>query len=112
MSVQERLWTGRYSRFGTGINRDQDFKEIIGKKARRRLAAQRGGNKDAVFWLGMFGLIGWSVAIPTLVGTAVGVWLDGLFPGRVSWTLTLMLVGVVCGCLIAWRWIRQEGDYG
>lgn len=28
----------------------------------------------------MFGIIGWAVAIPTLIGVAVGIWLDRHYP--------------------------------
>ena len=29
--------------------------------------------------------------------------------GQVSWTLTLLVVGVTLGCLNAWYWMNQEG---
>jgi ATP synthase protein I len=60
------------------------------------------------FGLGMFGLVGWSVAIPTLIGTFVGLWLDKTWPGRPSWTLTLLLTGVMVGCWNAWYWVKRE----
>ncbi len=56
----------------------------------------------------MFGLVGWSVAVPTLIGIALGTWIDRTWPGEVSWTLTLLFVGVVIGCANAWRWIQRE----
>jgi ATP synthase protein I len=56
----------------------------------------------------MFGLVGWSVAIPTLLGIALGVWLDREFPAEHSWTLTFLFIGVLLGCLNAWYWVRQE----
>jgi ATP synthase protein I len=80
---------------------------VESKAARRRRARQRGEPK-AWFGLGMFGLIGWSVAIPTLAGTALGWWLDARSAGEVSWTLTFMLLGVAVGCLNAWYWVQQE----
>jgi ATP synthase protein I len=48
------------------------------------------------------------VAIPTLIGTFVGLWLDKTWPGRPSWTLTLLLTGVAIGCWNAWYWIKRE----
>jgi len=56
----------------------------------------------------MFGLVGWSVAVPAVIGTLLGLWLDREFEGRVSWTLTLLLTGVGFGCANAWRWVKQE----
>lgn len=80
----------------------------IGRKAARHRKAER--ERDRGFWfsLGLFGLVGWSVAIPTLAGIGVGLWLDKNWPSRVSWTLTLLFVGITVGCLNAWYWIKQE----
>jgi ATP synthase protein I len=43
-----------------------------------------------------------------LLGIGIGIWIDTQWPSRVSWTLTLLLVGVVLGCLNAWHWIDRE----
>ena len=56
----------------------------------------------------MFGLIGWSVVIPTLLGVALGLWIDRTWPSRFSWTLMLLLLGIILGSLNAWRWLSQE----
>ncbi len=56
------------------------------------------------------GLIGWSVVIPTLLGAALGIWLDRHFPGSHSWTLALLVAGLVIGCFNAWRWVAKEGE--
>ena len=82
--------------------------EEVGRKQARKLEARRQGERSAWFGLGMFGLVGWSVAIPTVLGIALGVWLDHRFPGRISWTLTFLFLGVVVGCLNAWHWINKE----
>ena len=84
--------------------------ETVGRKAHRKLRARREAERDAWFWLGMFGLVGWSVAIPTIGGIALGLWLDERYPGDTSWTLTLLIIGVALGCLNAWYWIKQESE--
>jgi len=56
----------------------------------------------------MMGLVGWSVAIPVLAGTALGIWLDSHHPGNHSWTLTLLIVGLAIGCFNAWHWLDKE----
>jgi ATP synthase protein I len=61
--------------------------------------------------MGMFGLVGWSVAIPTLAGIALGVWVDTRWPGPYSWTLMLLVIGVGLGCLNAWYWIKRESRH-
>lgn len=80
----------------------------IGKKARRKLKAQRQDTPGIWFGLGMMGLIGWSITIPTLLGASLGVWLDRRYPGPHSWTLALLLGGLVIGCWNAWHWIARE----
>jgi len=52
--------------------------------------------------------VGWSVAIPSLAGVALGIWLDRRFGGNVSWTLTCLILGVALGCWQAWYWIQKE----
>jgi ATP synthase protein I len=86
----------------------EQLSEAVERKARRKLRARREEERTAWFWLGMFGLVGWSIAIPTLIGIATGIWLDHHWPGTVSWTLTLLIIGVGIGCLNAWYWIKQE----
>ncbi|HSJ29113.1 MAG TPA: AtpZ/AtpI family protein [Acidimicrobiia bacterium] len=83
------------------------FPDSVGRKAKRRIAA-REKREDVWFWMGMFGLVGWSVAIPTLLGVALGWWLDETWPQDFSWTLTLLVGGLGVGCLNAWFWVRQE----
>lgn len=87
---------------------ETDLTESVDKQVQRKLKARQDGKHSVWFGLGMFGLVGWSVAIPTLAGIALGVWMDKRWPGQISWTLTLMFVGVVLGCLNAWRWIGEE----
>ena len=83
------------------------FAAQIGEKAARKLKARR-NTQGVWFGLGMMGLVGWSVSIPTLLGTALGVWLDGRHPGGHSWTLALLVGGLSAGGLNAWYWIAQE----
>lgn len=89
-------------------NPDQNLKKKVALKAQRMQRARREKERPVWFWLGMFGLIGWSIAIPTLIGIALGVWIDQHWPTPISWTLTLLTTGVIIGCLNAWYWIKQE----
>jgi ATP synthase protein I len=84
------------------------FAQHIGTEARRKLRAQRRKDKSIWFGLGMLGLIGWSVSVPSLLGIALGLWIDSRYPSRYSWTLMLLLVGLLLGCLNAWRWMEKE----
>ena len=78
---------------------------------REKLRIRAGKHKDETVWfgLGMFGLIGWSVAIPTLIGVVIGIWIDSTYPSRFSWTLMMLIMGVAVGCMNAWYWVRKTG---
>ncbi len=86
----------------------ESFSQEVGKKEGRRLKAKRKGDPPIWRGLGMMGLIGWSVAGPTLLGVALGMWLDRYYPGERSWTLALLAAGLAIGCWNAWRWVAQE----
>ncbi len=77
-------------------------------QAERKLRARRDAGRGVWFGLGMMGLIGWSVAIPTLLGVALGMWLDRRGAGAHSWTLALLVAGLCIGCLNAWHWVAKE----
>jgi len=87
---------------------ENSLHDEVARRAARHQRARREGERSVWFSLGMMGLVGWSVAIPTLIGIALGWWIDSTWPSRLSWTLTLLFVGVVVGCLNAWHWVRQE----
>ena len=89
-------------------NPDDGFSAQVGKKALRKLKARRNPAPGVWFGLGMIGLIGWAVVVPTLLGVALGLWLDGRYPGTHSWTLALLAAGLVIGCWNAWHWVVQE----
>ena len=87
--------------------REPPLAEQVGAKADRKLKA-RNSTQGVWFGLGMMGLIGWSVAVPTLLGAALGIWLDKHHPGKHPWTLALLVAGLVIGCLNAWHWVAKE----
>jgi len=84
------------------------FSLQVAAKAARKLRAQREGRQGVWFGLGMSGLIGWSVAVPTIAGALLGLWWDRHHPGAHSWTLALLVAGLVIGCANAWHWIAQQ----
>jgi len=90
------------------VDVNQEMARQVGAKARRKLKARRNGPPGVWSGLGMMGLIGWSVALPTLLGAALGLWLDQHYPGGRSWTLALLVAGLSIGCLNAWHWVSKE----
>jgi ATP synthase protein I len=87
---------------------ESDFSQQVRAQATRKIRAQRAGNSGVWFGLGMSGLIGWSVTVPTVVGALLGVWIDRTHPGAHSWTLALLVAGLVIGCANAWHWVSQQ----
>jgi len=83
------------------------FAGLVGAKAALKLKARK-STQRVWFGLGMMGLIGWSVVVPTLLGAALGIWLDAHYPGSHSWTLALLVAGLCIGCLNAWHWVAKE----
>jgi ATP synthase protein I len=93
---------------GKGGKNHAAFSRQVGIKAARKLKAQRSVTRTIWHGLGMMGLVGWSVVVPTLLGAALGIWLDKHHSGRHSWTLMLLLIGLILGCLNAWHWVSKE----
>jgi ATP synthase protein I len=87
------------------------FARQVGEKAKRKLRARASGSRGVWFGLGMMGLVGWSVSIPMLAGTALGLWIDGRHPGGHSWTLMLLVSGLCIGCLNAGYWIAEQNRH-
>jgi ATP synthase protein I len=88
----------------------RELEREVALKQQRKEKARREGEYSAWFGLGMFGLVGWSIAIPSILGIAVGLWIDGHWPSRFSWTLMLLIAGVTIGCLNAWWWVQRESQ--
>jgi ATP synthase protein I len=86
---------------------DQSFTHNVGAQEVRRLKAQQ---VRSPVWpgLGMLGLIGWSVCLPTLLGAWLGRWLDEHHAGGHTWTLALLIAGLCLGCANAGHWVSKE----
>ena len=94
-------------RDSTGPSATRNFSRNVGAQESRKLQALR---RPARVWsgLGMLGLIGWSVCLPTLLGAWLGLWLDRRQPGAHAWTLALLVAGLCLGCANAGHWIIKE----
>ncbi len=87
---------------------EPEFIRKVGEKEARKLKAQQHVTQTVWSGLGMMGLIGWSVVVPTLLGAALGLWLDKNYPGSHSWTLMMLAIGLGLGCFNAWHWVAKE----
>jgi ATP synthase protein I len=91
-----------------GRRREDRLVGRVGRREQRKLHARRQAGHGLWFGLGMYGLVGWSIAVPTLVGVLLGVSIDDRYPSRFSWTLMLLAAGLLVGCSTAWYWISRE----
>ena len=91
----------------TGSKHDSTFAGEVGAKAARKVKARK-STQGVWFGLGMMGIIGWSVSVPTLLGAGIGLWLDKNHAGPYSWTLALLVAGLGIGWLNAWYWVAKD----
>ncbi|MEO6381449.1 MAG: AtpZ/AtpI family protein [Nitrobacter sp.] len=90
------------------VKPESSLSQEVGEKAARKLKARRNSAQGVWFGLGMMGLIGWSVVVPTLLGATLGIWLDRHYPNKHAWTLALLVAGLALGCFNAWHWVARE----
>ncbi len=86
----------------------KNFSKQVGEKAQRKIKALGNDKKGVWFGLGMMGIVGWSIVVPTFFGAFLGIWFDGFWPETFSWTLTGLILGLLAGCFIAWTWLKKE----
>jgi ATP synthase protein I len=91
-------------------DRQYELVSAVGRQAMRKQKSRSERRYGLWFGLGMFGLVGWAVAVPALAGIALGSWLDGVWPTRFSWKIALLFAGIIMGCFNAWWWVRRESD--
>jgi len=92
-----------------GPKSDQEFIEHIGLEAARKRHARNSANESLWHDLGTIGTVGWTVGLPTLLGVLLGTWIDTVWENSpVSWTLVLLIVGLLLGIGSAWMWIAGE----
>src|SRR6056297_88111 len=88
---------------------EREMQNKIKSDVKKKIKA-KSEKDDIMFGLGVFGIIGWAISIPTLLGILLGVYPDKNFQTDFSWTLTLLISGVIIGCLNAWRWIKEKSE--
>ena len=92
------------------LNKNEDFQEKVNKKVSPKIKYLGRSKKSAWAGLGLFGIVGWSVMIPTLGGVIFGIWLDKRFPQTFSWTISFLMIGIAVGCIVAWKWVQKENQ--
>ncbi len=88
----------------------ETYARRIARAEQRKIRARREKDRRIWFGLGMFGVIGWSITVPILLGLALGLWLDAMRPSSYSWTLICLAGGVLLGIWNAWYWVSREQE--
>ncbi|MCB1675499.1 MAG: AtpZ/AtpI family protein [Halioglobus sp.] len=84
--------------------------EDIQRRAERMRRARSAPGASPLRGFGVFGIVGWSIAVPTVAGAFLGLWLNRVAPQDFSWPIALILGGAVVGGIIAWNWISRESQ--
>jgi ATP synthase protein I len=90
--------------------RADELRRVVLHKSLRRERARQRRDESVWAWLGTFGLVGWTVALPTLLGLAFGRFLDDRVDTTSSFTITFLVVGAAVGVSMAWYWVRRESE--
>jgi ATP synthase protein I len=87
---------------------DDEFERRVRTQTSRMRRAR--GEEEGSIWsyLGLLGMVGWSIVTPTALGALLGWWIDSRWRTDDSWTLGLLVLGLAVGCFNAWRMITQE----
>ena len=89
------------------MNHDQQLRKRVEQQVRRmkRADAERPTLLAQTIYLGTLGLL---LALPVVVGAYLGHWLDEHSGGySTSWTLSLIVLGVVIGAVNVYLLIRD-----
>jgi ATP synthase protein I len=102
--------TDKANLFDRTINREEDkaTTDAISERIRRRIISRKGDRGNPYESMSVMGMVGWSLAVPLIVGTLVGGWLDSKFPSERSWTLSFMAMGLALGAYNAFYCVKKE----
>jgi len=85
------------------------MRESIARFERRRRRWRTEGARTLMLAFTVVG-VGWTIAIPAVVGFAVGHWLDRRYGTGIVLGAGLGLLGLAFGCYEAWRHVARQGE--
>lgn len=87
---------------------DDGLDEAVKTRRARHELWEREGERSMAANLAMIGALGWTIVTPILAGVFAGRWLDHRFTMGVFWTLSLMVLGLTIGCVLAWNRMHHD----
>ena len=91
-----------------GKKGDTPFSREIGAQEKRKLKARRELQKISLVRVRHDRTYRLVSGGADFAGRSIGIWLDKRYAGNHSWTLTMLVIGLVIGCLNAWHWVTKE----
>ncbi|MFM0430439.1 AtpZ/AtpI family protein [Paraburkholderia aspalathi] len=91
--------------------RNQRSEQIAGaarQAAERDLRGREEPEPSLGSRLGQIGILGWAIVLPTLMGLALGHWLDRTFGTGVFFSAPLLMIGAAVGFWSAWKWMHRQ----
>ncbi|MBI3580618.1 MAG: AtpZ/AtpI family protein [Nitrospinae bacterium] len=107
--VLEKKHRGRKNGEG-GMNGrgEKKFHETVEESVRALRASKAGKSSFWRYATRMMG-VGWLVALPVIGGAYLGRYMDRRFSSSISWTLTLIILGMAAGIYNVWHFIYGRG---
>jgi len=88
------------------VNREQQLRKQIERQARRMRQAEK-DRPTLLAQTAYLGTLGLLFVLPVVIGAYLGDWLDSLLPGySVTWTVSLLMLGVIVGAFNVYLFIR------
>lgn len=86
---------------------EKPFSEKVEKSAEELMKARR---EKSRFWhyAQMLGVGGWLFVIPVVAGAYIGRYMDRKLGGEISWTITLIIIGIAVGCYNIWYFLLRK----
>jgi ATP synthase protein I len=89
--------------------KNKKFSDDIDKSAKNLLEARK---EKKSFWRYAYiiGVGGWLFVIPVVAGAYLGRYIDRKIQGGISWTITLIIIGIAVGIYNIWQfYIKESG---
>ncbi|MFL9953650.1 MAG: AtpZ/AtpI family protein [Paraburkholderia nemoris] len=91
-----------------GKQRGEQIASAARQAAERDLRGREEPEPSLGSRLGQIGILGWAIVLPTLMGLALGHWLDRTFGTRVFFSAPLLMIGAAVGFWSAWKWMHRQ----
>jgi len=87
---------------------DPKLAEAARRSQDREAQARRDPEPSLARRLGQIGVLGWTIVGPTILGVALGGWLDRRLETHITMTAALTFLGAGLGFWLALRWMQAQ----